>query len=117
MPVLPRIVLAGALLLAATPFALADDVPNFDVGPGCRAAMNAAVSNSRDEGACKNDEQAAQTTLKRDWGHFNAVQKTHCVKLSTLGGPASYVELLTCLEMAKAAAELPAAAKDSGIQR
>jgi hypothetical protein len=33
------------------------------------------------------------------------------VSLSTLGGSPSYVELLTCLEMAKAVAKLPAASK------
>jgi len=35
------------------------------------------------------------------------VQRTRCVSLTGLGGSPSYVELLTCLEMAKAANDLP----------
>jgi hypothetical protein len=62
---------------------------------------------TRDENACKNDERVAQDKLKQDWGQYNEAQRGHCVRLSALGGAPSYVELLTCLELAKAANELP----------
>ena len=39
------------------------------------------------------------------------VQRTGCVRFSSLGSSPSYVQLLTCLEMAKQAKELPAASK------
>ena len=40
---------------------------------------------------------------------FSPAQRTECVRLVTLGGGPSYVELLTCLELAKHVKELPAA--------
>jgi hypothetical protein len=39
------------------------------------------------------------------------------VSLSGLGGSPSYVELLTCLEMAKAAANLPAEPLNGPVKR
>jgi predicted alpha/beta hydrolase family esterase len=109
-----RPVLAGALILAgveAVP--AADEVPAFDIAPSCRAAATAAVTASRDENACKTDERVALDKLKQAWGQYNASQRGHCVRLSSLGGAPSYVELLTCLELAKAAGELP----DEGLNR
>lgn len=102
------VMLAGVLMLAGTPAApAADDVPRFDVTPGCRAAARASVTSYRDENACKEDENAALDKLKQQWGQYNAAQRGHCTRLSALGGTPSYVELLTCLELAKAADELP----------
>lgn len=111
---LQPIVFAGSLMLASTQAApAADGVPNFDIGPSCRAAATAAVATSRDENACKTDERVALDKLKQDWGQYNDAQRGHCVRLSSLGGAPSYVELLTCLELAKAANELP----DDGLKR
>lgn len=105
---------AGVLVVAATHAApAADDIPRFDIGPSCKAAAIAAVTSSRDETACKSDENTALDKLKQDWSQYNANQRGHCVRLSSLGGSPSYVELLTCLELAKAAAELP----DEGLNR
>jgi hypothetical protein len=105
---LQPIIFAGSLMLASTHItSAADAVPNFDVGPSCRAAATAAVTATRDENACKADERVALDKLKQDWGQYNDAQRNHCVGLSSLGGAPSYVELLTCLELAKAAAELP----------
>jgi len=107
-------IIAGALMLAGTQVApAADEVPRFDIGPSCKAAATAAVTTSRDESACKADENAALDKLKQDWGQYKNDQRGHCVRLSALGGSPSYVELLTCLELAKAASELP----DEGLNR
>ena len=56
----------------------------------------------------------ARDKLAQDWGRYSAGQRAHCVRLSTLGGLPSYVELLTCLELAKAAAELPDDSMETG---
>ena len=108
------ILLAGSLLgsqLAAGPRALAADrVPDFNVEPSCRGAGNATIKG-RDETACKRDEQDARTKLDQEWGQFDADQHSHCVRLSSLGGSPSYVELLTCLELAKQSASLPPESK------
>jgi hypothetical protein len=102
MPALLPVILAGSYLVLA-----ADRMPELNIDPSCRAAATASAVLNRNEDTCKRDENDARGKLQTDWGQFTAGQKTHCVTLSRLGGSQSYVELLTCLEMAKAAASLP----------
>ncbi len=102
MPALLPVIVAGSFLVLA-----ADRMPELNIEPSCRAAANAAAVLARNEDTCKRDENDARGKLQQDWGTFNAGQKNHCVTLSRLGGAQSYVELLTCLEMAKAADNLP----------
>lgn len=89
---------------------VADRIPDLKFEPGCRAAVATAAMQNRNENACLEDEKAARTKLQQEWNTFSSEQRSHCVRLSTLGGMPSYVELLTCVEMSKAAANLPAAA-------
>lgn len=99
--------LVPGLLMSPIPALSADAVPAFDVAPSCRAATQVSAVANRDENACKKDEDNARAKLDQEWAQYTPVQKNHCVQLSTLGGPASYVELVTCLELSKAAQELP----------
>lgn len=100
---------AHALILAAQLLLVADKVPELNVEPSCRAAMQANIgSGNRNENACMQDEKAAKTALQKEWSQFSADQKTHCIRLLNAGGSPSYVELLTCAEMGKAAKELNA---------
>jgi len=101
---IPMLAVAGQLVLVA------DQVPVLNVDPGCRAAANTAVQG-RDASACKRDEEDARGRLKEQWGSFSTADRDHCVKLSALGGSPSYVELLTCLELAKQSAALPPESK------
>jgi hypothetical protein len=98
----------SALLLVTQAVSAADSAPQFDVVGICRPAATATGSTSRDAAACQRDEELAQRTLTQQWSQFNSDQKSHCVRLSSLGGSPSYVELLTCLEMAKRVGETPA---------
>jgi hypothetical protein len=109
MPGLLTIVLASSLTSSQI-LLVADRVPDLNIEPSCHAAAAAVIGN-RNEETCKRDENDARGKLEQEWGQFSAVQQTHCVNLSTLGGPPSYVELLTCLEMAKAASARPTAVK------
>jgi hypothetical protein len=111
MPGLLPIILTGTYLLLA-----ADKVPELNVEPSCRAATAADVriSPNRDETACKRDENAAHDKLSQQWDQFTATEQAHCVRLSTLGGSPSYVELLTCLELSKQAKALPSDIHTSG---
>jgi hypothetical protein len=97
MPALLPILLATSHLVLA-----ADTVPKLNYEPTCRTAVESAANTSRDETSCKQDEETARATLGKVWIQYTTVQRTHCVQLTSLGGPPSYVELLTCLEMAKA---------------
>ena len=53
----------------------------------------------RNKEACLADEHTAQETLKQNWSKYSAADKTQCVGMAKTGGPASYVELLSCLEI------------------
>ena len=100
--------LLSVLLLGSQVVLAADPVPKFDIGPSCRAAGAAAGMAGRDTAACERDEINARTTLEKEWSQFTPSDQARCGRLVTLGGGPSYVELLTCLEMAKGAKEHPA---------
>jgi hypothetical protein len=72
-------------------------MPTLDVGPSCEAAGRGAVG--RDKKACLADETTAQDTLKQNWPKYASVDKSDCIGMVTTGGPASYVELLSCVEI------------------
>jgi hypothetical protein len=100
------------IMLTVSHVALAADrVPALNIGPGCEASVAAAVTPGRDAGACKRDEFTARDKLKQEWPRFTAEEKSSCVAQTNLGGLPSYVELLTCLEMAKEASKLNATGK------
>jgi hypothetical protein len=101
MPALfPIIVTATQIVLAA------DSVPKFDVERTCRSAAAAGLPG-RDSAECQRDEQDARSKLEKDWSQYSAAQRSECDGLVKTGGAPSYVELLTCLEMAKQSKELP----------
>jgi hypothetical protein len=74
-------------------------LPKLQVGPSCDAAGRGSVILGRNKEACLADETTAQDTLKQNWSKYLAADKTDCVTLENSGGPASYVELLSCLEI------------------
>jgi hypothetical protein len=100
---LPVLLLGSQIVLAADP------VPKIDIGRSCRSAGAAAGAATRDRTACERDENNARATLEKEWSQFTPSDQARCARLVTLGGGPSYVELLTCLELAKGANELPAA--------
>ena len=109
--VLPIVLAASHLVLAA------DSVPKFDVERTCRPAAVAGVLPGRDSAACQRDEVDARGKLEQDWAQYNAAQKSQCAGFAALDRAPSYVELLTCLEMAKQAQELPADSKAETVGR
>jgi hypothetical protein len=87
------------ILAAFSPVAVSDDVPKFDIVRECRFEGGATVEPDR----CSNDEDAALRELEKAWAQFAVADKRNCIVAATIGGFASYVELLTCLEMAREA--------------
>jgi hypothetical protein len=80
-------------------------VPTFDVSRTCRA--EAADAPATREG-CMRDEQKARDQLAAEWGQFSAADRTNCVQPAVdISGVRSYVELLTCLQIARDARKLP----------
>jgi hypothetical protein len=83
--------------------------PTLHVGPSCEAAGRGAVVLGRNKEACMADENAALSTLKQNWAKYAANDKTLCIGMESTGGPASYVELLSCLEINRDAREIQSA--------
>jgi hypothetical protein len=101
-----------ALAFGSTAFIVVADVPVYDVAPSCRAAVTVMPGSFE---ACMRDEQSARAQLAASWDRFAAPQRDNCVQTeSNTGGPPSYVELLTCLQMAQDAKTLPANKTDGG---
>ncbi|MGA8825187.1 MAG: hypothetical protein WB613_20410 [Pseudolabrys sp.] len=106
---LPIILTASHVVLAA------DTVPKFDVERTCRPAAAAGILPGRDSSACQRDENDARSKLEQDWTQYTAAQRNQCAGFAGLDRAPSYVELLTCLEMAKQAKELPQESKMGSV--
>ena len=53
-------------------------------------------------------KEKARDKLATEWGKFPDGERTRCTELTRVGGGMqSYVELITCLEMAELAKTLP----------
>jgi hypothetical protein len=102
MPTLLPIILTAAHIVLT-----ANRIPEFNIEPSCRAVVKASVVPNRYADACKRDELTARDKLNDQWKQFTPAQRACCASLTELGGCPSYVELLTCLELAKVAKGLP----------
>jgi hypothetical protein len=99
---LPVMALGGLLLVAAV-----DRVPTLNTGPTC-AGADSELSSTRTAAKCQESEQQARDALAAQWNKFPAADKRECVAETGIGGFPSYVQVLTCLEMARDARNLPA---------
>jgi hypothetical protein len=84
-----------AMLGLLSPVAVADTVPSFSIEKECRFEGDSRQVFDR----CSTDETAARQRLEGEWAQFAPADKNTCIVESTVGGFASYVDLLTCLEM------------------
>jgi uncharacterized protein YecT (DUF1311 family) len=90
---------------------VADGVPKFDIGRECRLDstqafdLNAGLNETVKR--CVADEQQALTQLQTQWSQFRGADKAQCTEEANIGGTPSYVDLLTCLQAAKLAGQLP----------
>lgn len=91
---LPLALLGAQLMLVA-----ADGPPNFNIEPTCKNAGVSSISDAGSDG-CLRSEREAKGTLEREWPRFGAAARSQCTQQSNAGGLPSYVEMLTCLELA-----------------
>jgi len=98
--------LFGGGMLFAVPALAADHPPQLDVQSSCNAVASRGM-NGRTKEACMDEENSAQSTLRDKWAQFSPSQRSRCSGLVQTGGPPSYVELLTCMQMAQDAKSLP----------
>jgi hypothetical protein len=92
---------------------VADAVPAFDVKQGCGGTEVAAAFPPRSPERCVQSEEAARDQLKKSWLELPVADKTECVSTVKIGGPPSYVELLTCIEMKRDAREIRATSHET----
>jgi hypothetical protein len=90
---------AIAATLVSGSVAVADGPPQLNVSQSCRAAARGSIVAGRDIEACLADEHGAQDQIAKNWSQYAAADKTLCVGMNKTGGPPSYVELLSCLEI------------------
>jgi hypothetical protein len=86
------------VILASFPLTtVADSAPKFDIARECRAEGGPKATLDR----CVEDEAQARDQLQPEWTQFSARDKAVCMGETNGDGSPSYVELLTCLEMAR----------------
>src|SRR5262245_44568892 len=88
-----------AILSASFAIPVAGGPPTLSVEAGCREAARADPLQQVTTENCMKQERDAQEELRRDWDTFSAADRGHCQRLTTTGGLASYVELVTCLQI------------------
>ena len=90
---------ALAATLLTSSIAAPDGPPKLNVGPSCQAAARNSISAGRDKDACMADERVSEDQVTKNWSQYAPDDKTQCVGMNRKGGPSSYVELLSCLEI------------------
>jgi hypothetical protein len=101
MILFPAMMVGGHLMIKVV-----DNVPALNFEPICREAATGNLGFMDKFETCSNDERAARDELAKQWREFSAVDRTRCIRGSTTNGTASYVEVLTCLELGRDARKL-----------
>ncbi|MGA9193503.1 MAG: hypothetical protein WB037_00250 [Pseudolabrys sp.] len=78
------------------------EIPKFDITAACRGSGQVET-----KARCTQDEQAARDQLAKLWPQFKQSDASRCVQITTTGGAAGYVELLTCLQAARIEEKTP----------
>jgi hypothetical protein len=98
----------AALLCAAHLVApVVDRIPELDVTRICTASARARDVEEKDRKNCLALEQKAKLQLALEWARYAPADRSSCLQTATSVGLASYVEILTCLEMADNARGTP----------
>jgi hypothetical protein len=101
MILFPAMMVGGHLLIAVV-----DQVPVLNFEPICREGA-AEIKGAKDDSAvCMTDEKAARDELVKKWSGFEASDRSRCIRMATNNRTASYVEVLTCLELNQDARKL-----------
>lgn len=98
--VLPLVIVAAAV----APSYASDSVPTYNVEPSCKGGLDSPGLNER-YSRCISEEKEARQKLQQSWSSYPAADRTQCADTARMGTP-SYVELLTCLEMARDAKKM-----------
>ncbi|CAM5768170.1 hypothetical protein [Bosea minatitlanensis] len=78
---------------------VAEGPPRFDIAATCRDVGRAGDGVGGTVAACRADEEKARDSLAAKWSSYPVAKRNSCVAGARLGGPPSYVQVITCLEM------------------
>ena len=90
---------------------VSDRIPKLDVEASCKGsveadkAMGLVLPQSFDK--CMSDENSALQQLEPIWSSYSAPIQSRCQGEAVAAGIASYVDLLTCLQMTDSASTTP----------
>jgi hypothetical protein len=101
------LVVALALGACCGASATAQELPRFDIEATCRSAQALTAEDRDPVQGCLRDEADAERQLRTIWGSTAAAQRETCAAESQVGGFPSYVEVLTCLQLAQGVAPAP----------
>jgi hypothetical protein len=85
------------ILTSLHPTPVADSVPKFEIARECQFEGGTKAMQER----CVADESQARGQLQTEWAQFSPASKAQCYEETNTDSTPSYVEFLTCLEMAR----------------
>jgi len=100
------------LLLSLVLVAWSDEVPVLDLQPICRGIAQQA-SDAGEKGGpdlsfaqCVKSEQEVRGKIAEEWSRYALADRQTCIAETTMGGLASYTNLLGCLKSATEARKM-----------
>src|SRR5690349_15727046 len=81
----------------------AQQLPRFNVEATCKAAQPLSAEDTNPYASCMRDETEAERQLQQIWSSAAAGPRETCGQEAQVGGTPSYVDMLTCLQMAQGA--------------
>ncbi|EIM25502.1 hypothetical protein [Microvirga lotononidis] len=81
--------------------AAAQELPRFNVEATCKEAQPLVPQDTNPYDSCMRDETAAQRQLREIWNSTAESVRATCAREAQIGGTPSYVDMLTCLQVAQ----------------
>jgi hypothetical protein len=91
--------LIGAGMLGTS--AMAQQLPRFNVEATCKAAQPLSAEDTSPYDSCMRDETGAERQLQGTWSSADPALRERCARESQIEGTPSYVDMLTCLQIAQ----------------
>lgn len=82
----------------------AQHLPRFDIEATCKTAQPLTPEDRNPYEGCMRDEVDAERQLKGMWSSASASHRETCGQEAQIGGTPSYVDMLTCLQLAQGTA-------------
>jgi len=114
--------LLSLALLGSQPVLQASDrVPSLDVEALCKETTDVdksmGLAEAQSFSDCMRDEATARQQLTDSWASAPAPVRDQCEREATVAGVASYVDLLSCMQMASVANPISPASQLRGASK